>query len=81
VFGYPARKAAVVALSATRAWLKEKGSQSSLSQIVFNTFLSSDSDIYLSLFPRFFPLLPSIARAASLVQQAEAVLVVAGSGS
>jgi len=54
LFGYPAREAAEVALTAVHRWLQAPENVASLSSIVFDVFTEHDERIYHDLGPRIF---------------------------
>lgn len=56
IFGYPGKKAAVVALDSVREWLEERPENAAaIDSIVFCTFLAEDQETYRLLTPIFFP--------------------------
>lgn len=54
LFGYPAREAAEVALTAVHRWLQAPENLASLSSVVFDVFTEHDERIYHDLGPKIF---------------------------
>eukprot|EP01112_Ceratiomyxa_fruticulosa_P008625 TRINITY_DN2234_c0_g2_i5.p1 TRINITY_DN2234_c0_g2~~TRINITY_DN2234_c0_g2_i5.p1 ORF type:complete len:474 (-),score=88.74 TRINITY_DN2234_c0_g2_i5:145-1566(-) len=51
VFGFPANRAVKIAINTVRDWLKsEEGKKSTIKEVVFNVFLKSDEELYISEF-------------------------------
>lgn len=90
LFGYPSNEAAAVAVAAVQTWLG--GHPDALDVIAFNTFTAEDDDAYRGLLSDpgadFEPQMthagspedPQHRLAASWLGEADAVLIVAGSG-
>ncbi|KAK8891678.1 O-acetyl-ADP-ribose deacetylase macrod1 [Tritrichomonas musculus] len=57
VFGFPADKAADIALRAVRVFLEEPENFNKVDRIVFVLFKPEEIQIYLNLFPSYFPLM------------------------
>ncbi|KAJ3502960.1 hypothetical protein NM208_g16612 [Fusarium decemcellulare] len=92
LFAFPAQEAAEIALATVLEWLREHP-DTTISDIIFNTFTESDTTIYSNLFdalpedwilpspsPKPFPLSGSVALARDWLNSADAVLVSAGAG-
>ncbi|KAF4340758.1 phosphatase ous to the C-terminal domain protein [Fusarium beomiforme] len=88
LFSFPAQEAAAIAVSTVMSWL-EKHPSTTITDIIFNTFTASDTEIYSKLLgPSPKNSLPSLidsaqgslALARDWLASADAVLVTAGAG-
>lgn len=92
LFAFPSDEAAGIAVSTVVSWLKNRPS-TTITDIIFNTFTESDTDIYSTVFeslpkewippsdgPKPTPLVGSLALAREWLDSADAVLVTAGAG-
>ncbi|KAI8715990.1 ADP-ribose 1''-phosphate phosphatase [Fusarium sp. LHS14.1] len=92
LFAFPAKEAAEIAILTVLSWLDNHPS-TTITDIIFNTFTESDTEIYSKLFealpedqtprsdePKLTPLVGSLALAREWLDDADAVLVTAGAG-
>ncbi|KAG8673749.1 hypothetical protein FPOAC1_007067 [Fusarium poae] len=88
LFAFPADEAAKIAVSTVTSWL-ESHSSTTITDVIFNTFTESDTNIYTALLgscstsispPIKSPAEGSLRVARDMLRSADAVLVTAGAG-
>ncbi|OBS25947.1 hypothetical protein FPOA_06480 [Fusarium poae] len=88
LFAFPADEAAKIAVSTVMSWLK-RHSSTTITDVIFNTFTESDTNIYTALLgscstsispPIKIPAEGSLQVARDWLRSADAVLVTAGAG-